>query len=78
MPADRSRLWRAQALRRDLWRALAGLRGFSPVVEVLREDGLFRIRLGGRVEGRPLGRDARARAEATVARVLQAQGATLR
>ena len=37
----------AQQIRQDLWRALKGLRGFSPVVQVdATEDGL-RVRAGG-------------------------------
>lgn len=39
----------AMQVRQDIWRALQGLRGFSPVVEVVRDaEGLF-LRAGGEV-----------------------------
>ncbi|PWJ16916.1 hypothetical protein [Jannaschia seohaensis] len=41
----------AHAVRQDMWRALQRVRGFSPLVEVVREDGLCHLRAGGRVEG---------------------------
>lgn len=42
----------AQQVRQDLWRALQGLRGFSPVVTVEPADGGLRVRAGGRIAGR--------------------------
>lgn len=45
--AGRARV--AHQVRQDMWRALQNVRGFSPVVQVLRDaDGLL-VRAGGRV-----------------------------
>ena len=41
----------AQQVRQDMWRALRGVRGFSPVVHVQEQDHGLRLRAGGRVEG---------------------------
>lgn len=41
----------AQQVRQDMWRALRGVRGFSPVVHVEEQDHGLRLRAGGRVEG---------------------------
>ena len=42
----------AHEVRKDLWRALRGLRGFSPVVRVAeRECGGLTLRAGGAVSG---------------------------
>lgn len=41
----------AQQVRQDMWRALRGVRGFSPVVHVEERDHGLRLRAGGRVEG---------------------------
>ncbi len=38
----------AHQVRQDLWRALQGLRGFSPVVEIAGDV----VRAGGQVDGR--------------------------
>ncbi len=48
-PASRLRL--ATQIRQDLWRALQGLRGFSPVVEVSALECGVAVKAGGRVEG---------------------------
>lgn len=42
----------AQQVRQDIWRALQNLRGFSPVVEVLRLDDRLVVKAGGQVDGR--------------------------
>ncbi|MBL4811225.1 MAG: hypothetical protein JKX69_02440 [Rhodobacteraceae bacterium] len=42
----------AQQIRQDLWRALRGLRGFSPVVRVVRAGDLLKVMAGGRVAAR--------------------------
>ncbi len=44
----------AHQIRQDLWRALQNLRGFSPVVELIRVDGLVQVRAGGRIDGAQL------------------------
>lgn len=50
----------AHEIRKDLWRSLRGLRGFSPAVEVRTEPGGLRVRAGGRVTGQvPPGTSAR-------------------
>lgn len=49
---DAGRLAVAQQIRQDMWRALRDVRGFSPVVEVTRQDSGLHIRAGGRVAGR--------------------------
>ena len=41
----------AQQVRQDIWRALQNLRGFSPVVEVLRLDDRLVVKAGGQVDG---------------------------
>lgn len=40
----------AQQVRQDLWRALQGQPGFSPVVEVRDVDGALAIRAGGQCD----------------------------
>lgn len=46
--ADGDGLRLASQVRQDLWRALQGLRGFSPVVEVTRKDDGMHVKAGGR------------------------------
>ena len=41
----------AHGVRQDLWRALASLRGFWPVVRVAPADGLFDVTAGGFLPG---------------------------
>lgn len=41
----------AQQVRQDMWRALQGLRGFLPVVEIVKDGNQCRIRAGGSVNG---------------------------
>ena len=41
----------AMQVRQDMWRALQGLRGFSPVVQVTPVNGALNIEAGGRVMG---------------------------
>lgn len=42
----------AHQIRQDLWRALQDVRGFSPVIQVSREEEGLAVKAGGRVEGR--------------------------
>ncbi|WP_299730082.1 hypothetical protein [uncultured Tateyamaria sp.] len=49
-PARPARL--AHQIRQDLWRALANVRGFSPVVRLAPSDTGWRVTAGGRVMGR--------------------------
>ena len=48
---DGGRLRLAMQVRQDLWRALQALRGFAPVVQVTRRDGICEVVAGGRVDG---------------------------
>lgn len=48
---DGGRLAVAQQVRQDMWRALQGLRGFAPAVEVRREGGALHVTAGGQVDG---------------------------
>lgn len=41
----------AHEIRKDLWRRLRGLRGFSPVVEIVRQGDGLTVRAGGQVAG---------------------------
>ena len=41
----------AHQVRQDMWRALQSLRGFLPVVEIVCDGNLARIRAGGSVQG---------------------------
>lgn len=41
----------AHQIRQDLWRAFAGVRGFSPVVALRALDDGWRVRAGGRLAG---------------------------
>lgn len=41
----------AHQVRQDLWRALRGLRGFSPVIELRRHADGLTLRAGGQVDG---------------------------
>ncbi len=66
MLPDGGRLRLARQVRQDLWRRLRGQRGFSPVVEIMRDGGACRVRAGGRIEGR----FAKARLEAEIAALL--------
>lgn len=68
-PARRERL--ATQIRQDMWRALRGQRGFSPVVEVTAGDGYLDVRAGGRVSA---GRFDRAGLEARISALLQDAG----
>ena len=43
------RRWVAHQIRQDIWRALRGLRGFSPTVRVTRENDVLAVEAGGRV-----------------------------
>ncbi|SDK10146.1 hypothetical protein SAMN04488026_103113 [Aliiruegeria lutimaris] len=65
--AGRERI--AQQVRQDMWRALKGQRGFSPVVEVASCETGLRVRAGGRVEAARFDRN---RLEARIASVLEA------
>ena len=56
----------AQQIRQDVWRALRDQPGFSPVVEVTREDAGLTVRAGGTVAAA----HPRARLEERVAAVL--------
>lgn len=38
----------AHQVRQDVWRAVRGLRGFSPVVQITTTDNTIHIRAGGR------------------------------
>ena len=51
--------WRglAHQIRQDLWRQLRDVRGFSPVIEIRRDEEALRIRAGGRIDGGPVPRD---------------------
>ena len=42
----------ATQIRQDMWRAVQGLRGFSPVVQVTDVDGKFQVEAGGELMGR--------------------------
>ncbi|MFD0980163.1 hypothetical protein [Tropicimonas aquimaris] len=64
-PVRRERL--ATQIRQDLWRALQGQRGFSPVVEVTDRGDFVEVRAGGRVAA---GRFDRAGLEARIEAVL--------
>ncbi|MCT4559684.1 MAG: hypothetical protein N4A61_16680 [Pelagimonas sp.] len=41
----------ARQIRQDLWRALKGLRGFSPVVRIVSDHEGLTVTAGGRVQG---------------------------
>jgi len=49
---DGARAAMAHQVRQDMWRALQGLRGFAPAVEVRRQEGGLHVTAGGQVEGR--------------------------
>lgn len=38
----------AHQMRQDIWRALQNQRGFSPVIELTRDETMWRVRAGGR------------------------------
>lgn len=42
----------AQQIRQDLWRALQNMRGFSPVIEILRDGAGLLVRAGGQVDAK--------------------------
>lgn len=67
---DGGRLRVATQIRQDMWRALQGLRGFAPAVQVTRRDGGLDVLAGGQVTGRV----AKAQAEARIAEVLENPG----
>lgn len=41
----------AHEIRKDVWRALRDLRGFTPVVQVARDTGGLSVRAGGACDG---------------------------
>jgi len=49
-PSRKGRL--AHQIRQDLWRALRGLRGFSPVVEVRETPDGVHVRAGGQLDAK--------------------------
>jgi len=53
----------ARQVRQDVWRALQGLRGFAPVVDIRACDGGLRLLAGGQLAGARAGADAEARIE---------------
>ncbi len=57
----------AQQIRQDMWRALQAQRGFSPVVEVTRDEAGLSVRAGGQVDAR---RIAKPTLERCIAEVL--------
>ncbi len=63
---DGARAAVAHQLRQDMWRALQGLRGFAPAVQVRREGGALHVTAGGQVDG-PV---AKAHVEAIIQDVL--------
>ena len=65
---DMSRRRLAQQIRQDMWRQLQGLRGFSPVVEVVRIGGALSVRAGGQVDARNFPKEM---AENTVCEMLE-------
>lgn len=69
-PVSRERL--AHQIRQDVWRALQGLRGFSPVVQITRDmaAGALRVVAGGALLDQQ-GSAARGRAEALIAEMLE-------
>lgn len=42
----------AHEIRKDIWRALQGVRGFSPAVEITQETAGLAVRAGGAIFGR--------------------------
>ncbi|MFD1160046.1 hypothetical protein [Roseovarius aestuarii] len=64
---DGSRLQLAQQVRQDIWRALQGLKGFTPVVRVERVASGLKVTAGGQVAGV----FPRLQAEARIAEVLE-------
>jgi hypothetical protein len=68
MLPDASRRRVAHQIRQDMWRALQALRGFSPIVEITRENGHLRVKAGGQVEG---GNFPRGKIENMVAELLE-------
>lgn len=54
-PARKDRL--ARQIRQDMWRALRGLRGFSPVVHIVETGGRVQVTAGGAIEVRAFPRD---------------------
>ena len=71
LPPVRSRGRLAHQVRQDLWRALQGLRGFSPVVAVTHAPTGTILRAGGQVAGRGV---PKAHAEARIAALLEDAG----
>lgn len=67
-PPVGSRRRLAHQVRQDLWRALQGLRGFSPVVRITSAPGGLRLEAGGQVAARSF---PRVWAEAGVAELLE-------
>lgn len=47
-----NRLRLAQQIRQDLWRRLRALRGYSPVIAVMRDGTGLRVRAGGQVDAK--------------------------
>ena len=67
LPGTTGRRRLAHLVRQDLWRALQTVRGYAPVVQVRRDDGVMHVRAGGAVAGRC----DRVRCEALIAAVLE-------
>jgi len=42
----------AHQVRQDMWRALRSVRGFAPIVKVVRSSDVLRVVAGGCIEGR--------------------------
>ena len=53
--AGRARV--AHQVRQDMWRSLQDLRGFTPVVEIRRENGQLYVTAGGQMAG-PIAKQA--------------------
>ncbi len=58
LPRDLAPATLAHAIRRDLWRALQGLRGFTPAVRVEETAAGLRVTAGGAVDRPPPGVEA--------------------
>lgn len=56
----------ARQIRQDMWRQLQNLRGFSPIVEIIRVEGGLMAKAGGQIDGR----FPRAHVEGLIAAVL--------
>lgn len=54
----------ARQIRQDLWRELKGLRGFSPVIQVVTENSGMTIHAGGQLRAGPAPKDTRQKIQA--------------